>query len=78
MTNSYRITHHAAQRYTERRCQAPFYMVADIHRARPVTKNRMRKIRRKTKAGQHMLITPDNFAFVAAGQVIITCFQLVV
>ena len=72
----YRITQHAAERYQQRRCQQSFYITADICRARPVTKGRMRKIGRRPRSGQHMLITPDNFAFIAAGKVIITCFQI--
>lgn len=72
----YRITQHATQRYRQRRGRQPLYITADICRARPVTKSRMRKLGRRTKAGQHMLITPDGFAFVAAGTVIITCFYL--
>lgn len=76
MAKPYRITHHAVQRYTERRCRPSLFITADICRARPVTKGRMRKIGRRPRSGQHMLITADNFAFVAAGKVIITCFQL--
>lgn len=76
LTKAYRITDHAAERYQERRRQPSLFMPTDICRARPVTKGRMRKIGRKTKSGQHMLLTPDNFAFVAAGKVIITCFQI--
>lgn len=72
----YRITQHAAQRYQERRCRPSLYIGADIRQARPATKGRLRKAGRWPRSGQRLLITPDNFAFVAAGAVIITCFSL--
>ncbi|MDO6525413.1 hypothetical protein Q4519_06920 [Motilimonas sp. 1_MG-2023] len=76
MAKPYYISNHAVRRYSERRCKPAFHIKADIRHARPVTKNRMRKLGKKTKSGRHMLVTPDNFAFVACGQVIVTCFQL--
>lgn len=75
-SNQYRITQHAVQRYQQRRCRHPLYMTADICRARPATKGRLRKAGRWPRSGQRLLITPDNFAFVTAGAVIITCFSL--
>lgn len=75
-TQQYRITQHAAQRYRQRRCRHPLYMPADLSRARPATKGRLRKIGRWPRSGQRLLLTQDGFAFVAAGAVIVTCFQL--
>lgn len=72
----YRITQHAAQRYQERRCRHPLHLKTDIQQARLATKGRLRKVGRWPQSGQRLLINPDNFAFVAAGTVIITCFQL--
>ncbi|WP_346351021.1 hypothetical protein N2M06_13440 [Oceanimonas sp. AH20CE76] len=72
----YRITKHAVQRYRQRRCRHPLYITADICRARPATKGRMRKAGKWPRRGQRLLLTQDGFAFVAAGAVIVTCFQL--
>lgn len=74
--HDYRITQHAAERYRERRCRHPLFITADLSRARPATKGKLRKARRWPRAGQRLLITPDGFAFVAAGTVIVTCFPL--
>lgn len=72
----YRMTDHAVARYQERRRRHRLYIAADLYRARPVTKGQMRKIGKRPKAGQRLLVTPDRFAFVACGGVIVTCFQL--
>ncbi|OXS14906.1 hypothetical protein CGX12_11850 [Zobellella denitrificans] len=73
---NYQITHHAAERYQERRCRHPLFMVADLSRARPATKARLRKAGKWPSTGQRLLLTPDGFAFVAAGPVIVTCYKL--
>lgn len=72
----YRMTDHAVARYQERRRRHSLYIAADLYRARPVTKGQMRKLGRRPKAGQRLLVTPDRFAFVAIGAVIVTCFEI--
>ncbi|MFP2768361.1 hypothetical protein [Oceanisphaera sp. KMM 10153] len=53
-SNQYRITQHAVQRYQQRRCRHPFHMTADIGRARPATKGRLRKVGRWPRSGQRL------------------------
>lgn len=68
------ITHHAIRRYTERRHSFPCFIIDDLCRARPLTKQQMKKNGIRRFRDVFPLRTTDGFIFIIYGGRVVTCY----